>query len=163
LAPAAQRPASVAQSSLTLECAGQRRALRAPPAAMRVLAHEGHHVRFEHDGVQGKAIAVQVGRTLHLHLNGDTFSFTEPSPYPDTATAADPRRVLAPVAGVVAQLSAQPGDTVQAGQPLVCVEAMKMEMWQYAAATGTVRAVHVAARDSVAAGALLIELETDAT
>jgi geranyl-CoA carboxylase alpha subunit len=50
------------------------------------------------------------------------------------------------------------GDAVTEGQPLVCVEAMKMELWQHAAAAGTVAAVHVAARDSVAAGALLIEL-----
>jgi geranyl-CoA carboxylase alpha subunit len=51
------------------------------------------------------------------------------------------------------------GDVVAAGQPLVCVEAMKMEMWLNAAAAGTVRAVHVQARDSVASGAVLVELE----
>jgi geranyl-CoA carboxylase alpha subunit len=50
---------------------------------------------------------------------------------------------------------------VAAGQPLVCVEAMKMEMWQSAAAAGTVAAVHVAPRDAVAAGARLLTLEID--
>jgi biotin carboxyl carrier protein len=36
---------------------------------------------------------------------------------------------------------------------------MKMELWLHAGAAGTVRAVHVQARDAVAAGAVLVELE----
>jgi biotin carboxyl carrier protein len=48
---------------------------------------------------------------------------------------------------------------VAAGQPLASVEAMKMELWLHAAAAGTVRAVHAAAKDSVAAGALIVELD----
>jgi len=58
-------------------------------------------------------------------------------------------------------VAVQPGERVAAGQPLVCVEAMKMEMWQSAAAAGTVAAVHVAPRDTVAAGARLLTLEID--
>ncbi|WP_310733389.1 acetyl-CoA carboxylase biotin carboxyl carrier protein subunit [Ideonella azotifigens] len=49
------------------------------------------------------------------------------------------------------------------GQPLVCVEAMKMEMWQHARAAGTVRAVHVAPKASVRSGALLVELTLEAS
>jgi geranyl-CoA carboxylase alpha subunit len=48
---------------------------------------------------------------------------------------------------------------VEAGQPMVCVEAMKMEMWLNARAAGTVRAVHAREREAVAAGALVVELE----
>jgi geranyl-CoA carboxylase alpha subunit len=54
------------------------------------------------------------------------------------------------------------GDVVTAGQPLVCVEAMKMEMWQHASAAGTVREVPVQLRQSVAQGALLVQLELSA-
>ena len=60
---------------------------------------------------------------------------------------------------VVAQVLVAVGDRVSAGQPLVCVEAMKMEMWLHAGATGTVRALHVKPRDAVAAGAVLVEIE----
>jgi len=63
------------------------------------------------------------------------------------------------VAGVVAHLAVAVGDAVQPGQPLVCVEAMKMELWQHAGAAGTVRAIHVQPKDPVAAGTLLVELE----
>ena len=65
----------------------------------------------------------------------------------------------APVAGVVARLAVQSGDTVAAGQPLVCVEAMKMEMWVAAGAAGRVLRVAVQAGQQVASGALLVELE----
>ena len=37
-----------------------------------------------------------------------------------------------------------------------------MEMWLHAAAAGVVRAVHVAARETVAAGTVLVELDLDA-
>ena len=71
----------------------------------------------------------------------------------------DPRRAKAPVAGTVVQVKVAAGDTVVEGQQLVCVEAMKMEMWLTASAAGSVTAVHVARGEQVAAGALLVELE----
>ena len=48
---------------------------------------------------------------------------------------------------------------VSAGQPLLCVEAMKMEMWLSARAAGTVLSLRAQMRDTVAAGAVLVELE----
>jgi geranyl-CoA carboxylase alpha subunit len=155
----AARPASVAAHDLTLICDGQTRQLRAPPDGVTVLSHEGSALRFCIDGVQRSATAVRHGDVLHLALAGTAYSFTEPSPYPARDAGADARRLRAPVAGVVAQVLVAPGERVAAGQPLVCVEAMKMEMWLEAAAAGTVRAVNVAAKDTVASGAVLVELE----
>ena len=51
---------------------------------------------------------------------------------------------------------------VAAGQMLVCVEAMKMEMWIAAPVAATVVALHARAGDQVAAGAVLVEIEADA-
>jgi geranyl-CoA carboxylase alpha subunit len=93
--------------------------------------------------------------------DGAVHRFAEPSPYPSTDVAADASRVLAPVAGTVAQVRVRAGDRVAAGDPLVCVEAMKMEMWLPAAAGGVVVAVHAVERASVAARALLVELLPD--
>jgi geranyl-CoA carboxylase alpha subunit len=157
--PAGTRPASLARHDLTLVCDGQTRTLRAPPDGLTVLAREGASVRFRSGGVDRRAIAVQDGSALYLSRQGSTFSFSEPSPYPATDKVADPGRARAPVAGVVAQVAVTVGDAVSAGQPLVCVEAMKMEMWLHAAAAGTVRAVHVQPKDSVASGAVLVEID----
>jgi biotin carboxyl carrier protein len=82
-----------------------------------------------------------------------------PPAQPHSHILADPSRACAPVAGVVAQVLVVVGETVAAGQPLLCVEAMKMEMWLHAAAAGTVKSVHAVVRQSVAAGALLVALE----
>jgi geranyl-CoA carboxylase alpha subunit len=111
--------------------------------------------------VQRSLPCVHDGDTLHLALQGAAFSFTETSPYPSTAQPQDHRRPRSPVAGVVAQVAVAVGDTVAAGQPLLCVEAMKMEMWLHAGAAGTVQAVHAQAKDSVAKGAVLVELQLD--
>jgi geranyl-CoA carboxylase alpha subunit len=80
---------------------------------------------------------------------------------PAAGLDADARSARAPVAGIVARVAVQAGDRVSEGQPLVCVEAMKMEMWLQAAAAGTVVAVHAAARETVAAGAVLVEIALD--
>ena len=158
-AESASRPASVAQHDLTLVCNGHTRTLRAPGTAVQLLGREGAVVRWQHGGVQRQTIAAQVGGTLHLSRQGACFSFSEPSPYPASDKVADPRRARAPVAGVVAQVAVAVGDTVAACQPLVCVEAMKMEMWLHAAAAGTVKAVHAQVKDSVASGAVLVEID----
>jgi geranyl-CoA carboxylase alpha subunit len=157
--PAGARPDSVARFDIHLQCQGERRTQRVPDAAVQVLAWHGARATALIDGVRRRLIAQRDGTQLHLSIEGAVFSFEEPSPLPANDSTADPRRARAPVAGVVAQISVSPGDTVAAGQPLLCVEAMKMEMWLTAAAAGTVKAVNVKMRDPVAAGAVLVELE----
>jgi len=53
----------------------------------------------------------------------------------------------------------QPGAEVAARQPLVVLEAMKMETPLVSPYDATVKAVHVAEGDRVAGGALIVELE----
>ncbi|MFM7504978.1 MAG: biotin/lipoyl-containing protein, partial [Rubrivivax sp.] len=155
------RPASVRGFELALQCQGERRTLRAPVPGVAVVSWDGLDAVVAIDGIERRVVALADGVTLRLAWEAAVFAFDEPSPWPTTAAAADPRELRAPVAGVVAQVAVQPGDRVAAGQPLMCVEAMKMEMWQSAAAAGTVAAVHVALRDTVAAGARLLTLEID--
>jgi biotin carboxyl carrier protein len=54
-----------------------------------------------------------------------------------------------------------PGEQVAAGQTVVCVEAMKMEMKLVAAVASRVATVRVTTGDQVASGAVLVELETE--
>jgi geranyl-CoA carboxylase alpha subunit len=65
------------------------------------------------------------------------------------------------VAGRVSRLSVAVGDAVVAGQPMVCVEAMKMDMWLTAGAAGRVRALHTALGEQVVLAAVLVELDLD--
>ncbi len=68
--------------------------------------------------------------------------------------------VSAPMPGTVIGVEVEPGDAVAARQPLVILEAMKMEIPVHSPFEGVVKAVHVAAGDRVAGGALLVELES---
>jgi biotin carboxyl carrier protein len=61
--------------------------------------------------------------------------------------------------GTVIRVLVEPGATVEARQPLVVLEAMKMETPVLAPYDGRVRAVHVTEGARVAGGALLVELE----
>jgi biotin carboxyl carrier protein len=67
--------------------------------------------------------------------------------------------ITAPMPGTVIKVLVEPGTHVTARQPLVVLEAMKMETPLVAPYDATVRAVHVAEGDRVAGGALLVELE----
>jgi acetyl/propionyl-CoA carboxylase alpha subunit len=75
------------------------------------------------------------------------------------AGSGEQSRLTAPMPGTVIRLLVGAGDTVKARQPLVVLEAMKMETPLTSPHAATVRAVHVSEGDRVAGGALLIELE----
>jgi acetyl-CoA/propionyl-CoA carboxylase biotin carboxyl carrier protein len=64
----------------------------------------------------------------------------------------------APMPGTVVQLRVEPGATVAAGETLVVLESMKMEISIQSPRDGAVAAVLVAAGDQVERGATLIEL-----
>jgi acetyl/propionyl-CoA carboxylase alpha subunit len=90
-----------------------------------------------------------------------------PAPPPDVAAAAsdhsaagaEQSTVVAPMPGTVIRLLVVEGDAVRARQPLVVLEAMKMETPLTSPYDAKVRAVHVAEGDRVAGGAVLVELE----
>jgi biotin carboxyl carrier protein len=70
-----------------------------------------------------------------------------------------PRRVIAPMPGKVVRLLVKPGDTVTARQPVVVVEAMKMENELRAGREGVVTEVHAREGLSVEAGTLLVVIQ----
>lgn len=72
---------------------------------------------------------------------------------------AGPAPLTAPMPGLVVRVSVQPGDTVESGQGIVVMEAMKMENELRSSAAGRVRSVKVAPGQVVEKGALLVELE----
>lgn len=76
-----------------------------------------------------------------------------------SAGPSGPAPLKAPMPGLIVRVNVQVGDTVQAGQGLVVMEAMKMENELRAQAAGKVRSIVVSPGTVVEKGALLIELE----
>ena len=173
--PCALRPDSVAAWSTTLTLAGttESQAVRIRPHGAQVsvqladgttfaftqLGWHDQRLSYQTGGVQRHAICQVQGGQVTLALGATVFVFDEKSPFPQTDQALDPRKLRSPVAGTVCAIAVAVGDTVKAGQPLLCVEAMKMEMWLNARADGTVTALHACLKGSVAAGSVLAELD----
>jgi len=77
----------------------------------------------------------------------------------DHAGGGEQSALTAPMPGTVLRVLAKEGETVKQRQPLVVLEAMKMETPVVSPYEAVVRAVHVSEGDRVAGGTLLVELE----
>jgi 3-methylcrotonyl-CoA carboxylase alpha subunit len=90
---------------------------------------------------------------------------TRPAPDVDAAAGGhgsggqEQAEVVAPMPGTVIRVLVEPGAKVAARQPLVVLEAMKMETPLVSPYEATVRAVNVSEGDRVAGGAVLVELD----
>jgi acetyl/propionyl-CoA carboxylase alpha subunit len=83
----------------------------------------------------------------------------EATAHPAEASAGEQSVVKAPMPGVVLRVLAAEGERVQARQPLVLLEAMKMETPLVSPYEARIRRVHVAEGDRVEGGTVLVELE----
>ena len=114
-------------------------------------------VVFEASGVRRRAIALWDGADLHLSAGGFAFVFRE-AEHAAADHAADGARITAPVAGLLLDVFAEPGQIVAAGQTLALIEAMKMETRVSAIHGGRIVSVHAKAGAQVAMQALLFEI-----
>ena len=80
--------------------------------------------------------------------------------FPDPADAVAHGSLLAPMPGSVLRVGAAVGDTVTAGQPLVWLEAMKMEHTIAAPADGVLAELNVTAGTQVEVGAVLARVDS---
>jgi len=96
-----------------------------------------------------------------VFVDGDAFAFAEPNFAGSGAGAgsASDGSLRAPMPGKVVAVQAKAGDTVAKGQPLVVVEAMKMEHALTAPFDGVVAEVSASVGDQVTDGAVLAKVE----
>jgi acetyl/propionyl-CoA carboxylase alpha subunit len=79
--------------------------------------------------------------------------------YPEPGSAVEQGSLVAPMPGNVIRLSAAIGDTVTAGQPLIWLEAMKMEHTITAPTDGVLTQLDVTTGQQVDVGAVLARVE----
>ncbi|MFA3876564.1 biotin carboxylase N-terminal domain-containing protein [Streptomyces sp. MMCC 100] len=127
---------------------------------VRVVHADAERVVLEADGVQRRFDIARYGD--HLHVN--TTRLTALPRFPDPTTQHAPGSLLAPMPGTVVRVAEglTEGAAVQAGQPLLWLEAMKMEHRITAPVTGKLTALPVAPGRQVEVGALLAVVDGDA-
>ncbi|MBN49610.1 MAG: oxaloacetate decarboxylase subunit alpha [Spongiibacteraceae bacterium] len=107
--------------------------------------------------VSGQQYLVQVAE-------GGDVSAISPASTSGSTPAASPARasgepVKAPLAGNILRVNIAAGDSVDAGEVVLILEAMKMETEIRAPQSGTIAAVKVSVGDSVAVGDILLEMQ----
>ncbi|MEU9363413.1 biotin carboxylase N-terminal domain-containing protein [Streptomyces avermitilis] len=120
---------------------------------VRVVHADAGLVILEISGVQGK---FQVSRyDDQVYVNAT--ALTELPRFPDPAARQEPGSLLAPMPGTVVRVAEglAEGARVEAGQPLLWLEAMKMEHKISAPTAGTLSALHATPGQQVEVGTLL--------
>ncbi|MGW7335866.1 acetyl/propionyl/methylcrotonyl-CoA carboxylase subunit alpha [Streptomyces sp. NPDC054808] len=118
------------------------------------VVHAGpDRVVLETDGVQRRFDIARYGDRVHVN----TTALTALPRFPDPTTQHAPGSLLAPMPGTVVRVAEglTEGTTVQAGQPLLWLEAMKMEHKITAPVTGTLTALNAVPGQQVTVGSLL--------
>ncbi|MGF1427914.1 biotin carboxylase N-terminal domain-containing protein [Kitasatospora sp. LaBMicrA B282] len=98
------------------------------------------------------------GTTVELDGPAGAVTLTELPRFPEPVEQRTPGALLAPMPGTVVRVGAAVGDRVRAGQPLLWLEAMKMEHQVAAPVDGTVAELRAAAGQQVDLGTLLAVL-----
>ncbi|GGY36124.1 acetyl/propionyl/methylcrotonyl-CoA carboxylase subunit alpha [Parvularcula lutaonensis] len=101
------------------------------------------------------------GHAVFLTAGGETLRVPLFDPFVEAGAAdAEAAALSSPMPATVTGVMVREGDTVSAGQPLVTLEAMKMETVIKAPHDGTISAVHFAKGESAPKGAQLAEMAT---
>jgi len=111
------------------------------------------------DGRTQRWLVAADGATLWLGRGGASWAVTELSTDRGCAAAAGGAQLRSPMPGTVIAVHAHVGAEVDAGAPILVVEAMKMEHTIRAPHAGTVRTLDVRAGQRVAGDALLATVE----
>jgi len=137
--------------------------MRPDPAAGEPAAEEipavaavapGHAV-FEVAGVRYRFDVARAGGAVWVDSGFGSVALTPVPRLPEPVATREPGSLVAPMPGSVVRVEAAVGQRVRTGQPVMVLEAMKMEHQIVAPADGLVSEVRVAAGDQVQAGDVL--------
>ena len=124
----------------------------------------GDSIRFRSNGSMDCARFFRDGDRLYLLHGGLTLAvrdLTRAAPAAASASGGD-GRVRAAMNGRVVAVLVEIGERVAVGQPVMTLEAMKMEHVHTASVAGTIAAIDVAEGDQVTTGKIVVEIESDA-
>jgi biotin carboxyl carrier protein len=104
-----------------------------------------------------KTIQFKINNKIHTVEVKDKFDLLLEKMGMTNGASAKINNIKAPMPGLVIDLKVKAGDIVKAGDPLLILEAMKMENILKSPGDGTIKAVKTKKGDSVEKGQVLIE------
>lgn len=112
-------------------------------------------VALDHDGLRLRFAVARYGDRVHVDSVLGPVRLTVLGRLPEPVEPVAPGTLLAPMPGMVARVAVAEGDTVERGDPVVFLEAMKMEHQILAPESGVVASVAVEVGAQVETGAVL--------
>lgn len=124
---------------------------------VRAVAVAPDRVTLEIEGVLRHFDVAEYGELVHIDSPTASYRLLAHPRFTDPRTATAPGSLLAPMPGTVVRIAdgIGEGSAVTAGQPLIWLEAMKMEHRIASPASGTLTALHAVPGSQVEVGALL--------
>ena len=117
-------------------------------------------VDLEIDGTRRVYRVHHVGTDTYVDASDGSTALSETPRFGDPAKLAPAGSLLAPMPGLVLRVLAEPGAVVTMGQPILVLEAMKMEQTVSAPADGVLAELRAKAGEQVSTGQVLAILET---
>lgn len=151
------------QSSMSVHLAhnGHSKAVTLNDKAQGSWSLQGDWLMREQSGLRSRHLAIRRGASLYLHWDGELHTFEAFDPVAEAAIdLAHQGGLTAPMNGSIVRVLVEVGQAVEAGAPLVVLEAMKMEHSIRAPKATTVKALLCQEGDMVSEGAALVELES---
>jgi acetyl-CoA carboxylase biotin carboxylase subunit len=115
-------------------------------------------IRIEIDGVQRAFRIVEAPDELYVHSALGSRVIKRPPRYPAAQAVSERASANSPMPGKVLKILVKTGQKVAAGDPLIILEAMKMEHTMRAALDGVVESILVSDGEVVRPGQLLVRI-----
>jgi propionyl-CoA carboxylase alpha chain len=133
--------------------------LPADESTRLVSASADEVVLADGNGVASSFAVAGHGRDIYVDSARGPVHLVALPRFPEPGSAVEKGSLVAPMPGNVIRLGAAVGDTVTSGQPLIWLEAMKMEHTITAPADGVLAELNVASGQQVEVGAVLARVE----
>lgn len=124
------------------------------------------HFKINDGIIHRNCFVAEDEKHIFAFIDGKTFHFEKADEQPDfgdnsSGSAGNRDEIKPPMPGSVVKILVESGQTIEEGQGVIIVEAMKMETTIYSSIAGTVKQVNVAAGEQVDSDKIMILIEKD--